>query len=180
MKPLILILPLILFQACTTVPRGQALHGGAWRPDLAEKASLTDGETSALEEFQGSLSCRHSLDSFKCVKYVSNPNTEVMIFDIEGVHPLFGKSAKVQLVGVRTPDLRARKACERKKASTAKEFINKVLTEARRIDLENIKMSKNSRILADVKFDGMDLKESLLSKKYAYLGKRRSINWCNQ
>ena len=125
--------------------------------------------------------CSHDANNFRCVKYRSNYDGDSITFDIKGVHPLFGKNAKIRLSGVDTPEIKSKNKCEKKKARLAKDFVAKILGKAKKIHLENVSRGKYFRIVADVKFDGKSLGKMLLKRglAYPYDGDTKpKVNWC--
>ncbi len=138
--------------------------------------------SNLVSDINLSRSCIHDLSSFKCVTYLRNYDGDTITFDIDRIHPLFGQKINVRLFGVDTPEIRTKNKCEKKQARVAKNLVSNLLKSAKRIDLENVKRDKYFRILADIKFDGKDLKTILLKNNlaYVYYGKTKfRQNWCN-
>ncbi len=125
--------------------------------------------------------CRHSDESFHCVEFVKNYDADTVTFNVKGVPKLFGGNIPVRLRGIDTPELRTKNICEKKAAVVARDFVNKALVGAKRIDLINVDRDKYFRILADVVVDGGSLSELLLAQGYAYPyhgGTKQKIDWC--
>lgn len=127
--------------------------------------------------------CTHDASTFRCVKYIRNYDADTITFDIPNVHPLIGKNISVRVRHIDTPEIKGKLPCEKDAARIAKKLIEKILKNAKRIDLENADKDKYFRILADVVIDGRPLKDTLLKNNlaYAYEGKtKQNINWCNR
>lgn len=140
-------------------------------------ATFTLITTQAAE----SNTCQHSDTKLSCVEYVRNYDGDTITFNIKNVHPIIGKKVSVRLNGIDTAEVRTKDRCEKEKARTARKLVTSLLKRAKRIDLENIQRGKYFRIVADVKFDGRDLKQVLLKEKlgYEYQGGRKpATDWC--
>lgn len=125
--------------------------------------------------------CEHYRTVFRCVKYVKNYDADTVTFDIPNTHPLIGESIAVRVLGLDTPEIKGGTTCEKKKAIEAKDFVSKLMKDAKKIDLENVQKDKYFRILADVKIDGKSLTQELLDKGYAYPydgGTKIKVDWC--
>lgn len=125
--------------------------------------------------------CKHTTNSFACVRYLSNYDGDTVRFEIPNVHPLIGKNISIRIDGLDTPEIRTKDHCEKKLAKTARNRVKQLLSKAKRIDLENVQRGKYFRIVANVKVDGLDLSELLLKEKLAYKydgGKKQKPNWC--
>ena len=125
--------------------------------------------------------CEHDENNFRCVKYLENRDGDTFKVDIPGVHPLLGKKIPVRVAGVDTPETSEGEKCAREKANEIGKEIGRILKEAKRIDLENVRRGKYFRIVADVKFDGKSLGEYILKKGFGrrYDGKgKEEFDWC--
>jgi micrococcal nuclease len=126
----------------------------------------------------------HTDTTFSNVQYVDNYDGDTITFNIPGVHPLLGKNAKIRVSGVDTPEIRTKDRCEKALALKAKKIVGNALTNAKRIDLANVERGKYFRIVADVRYDGSDLKQLLQDRKLsrAYEGGTKSkASWdCSQ
>lgn len=83
---------------------------------------------------------------FNRVYYLKNYDGDTVTVEIEGVHPLIGHEIKIRVKGIDTPEIRARKSCEREIAKSAKEFTTKFLTSGGKITY---------KIAAEVHFSGL-------------------------
>ncbi len=129
--------------------------------------------------------CEHTSQSFACVRYLSNYDGDTITFHLPGVHPYFGKNAKVRVMGIDAPELRPKGMagpCETEWGRVAKKLVEAELKNAKRIDLVGLgHPEKFGRILAQVEYDGKNLKDVLLKNYLAvpYQGqKKQKINWC--
>lgn len=127
--------------------------------------------------------CTHDETSFRCVKYIRNYDADTITFEIPNIHPLLGKNISVRVLGVDTPELRTKDQCEKNLSKIAKTSVAKLLKNAKKIDLVNIKRGKYFRIVADVQIDGKSLTSMLLEQKLAYSydgGTKKKMDWCEQ
>ncbi|MBK8202830.1 MAG: thermonuclease family protein [Bdellovibrionales bacterium] len=127
--------------------------------------------------------CAHDANTFRCVKYVRNYDADTVTFDIPNVHPLIGHHISVRVRHIDTPEIKGKLPCEKEAARTAKRLIENILSNAKRIDLENADKDKYFRILADVVVDGKPIKDILMKNNlaYAYEGKtKQKIDWCKR
>ena len=126
-------------------------------------------------------SCFHDSKNFRCVQYIKNYDADTITFNIPNIHPLIGSKISVRVSGVDTPEMKTKDSCEKEKALHAKKEVARLLKNAQRIDLKNIKRGKYFRIVADVKVNGKSLTEYLLENGFAYAysgGTKRKIDWC--
>jgi endonuclease YncB( thermonuclease family) len=127
--------------------------------------------------------CRHTSKSFYCVKFVQNYDGDTFTANISSVHPLLGDKITVRVGGIDTPEMHSDKPCERQAAFKAQQAVQKILAEARRIDLRNVQRDKYFRVLADVVVDGRSLADYLLRARMAvpYDGQaKEDVNWCRR
>lgn len=114
--------------------------------------------------------CRPSeTDSaFMCVKFLRAYDGDTISVDIVGTHPLFGKSISVRVKGIDTPEVNSAIKCHKAKAIAAKKALEKIIADAKQVDLLNVGRDKYFRILATVMVDGKDLGQMLLAQKLAH------------
>ena len=127
--------------------------------------------------------CVHSKNRFNCVQYIKNYDADTITFNIPNVHPIIGEKMSVRVKHVDTPEIKGKLPCEKEAARNAKNLIENLLKNAKRIDLVNIEKDKYFRILADVNIDGKNLSDFLLKNNlaYHYEGKtKEKINWCKR
>jgi len=118
---------------------------------------------------------------FTNVNYVRNYDADTITFNIKGAHPLFGKNIPIRLNGIDTPELRTKDRCEKKLSYEAKGFVESQLKTAKSINLKNASRGKYFRIVADIYYDGKNLKNELMKRKYGYEydgGTKEKIDWC--
>lgn len=126
--------------------------------------------------------CRHSPTAFNCVEYLRNYDGDTITVNIPEVPVLIGDEITVRVNGIDAPEIEGRNACERKAAVLAQRAVEKILQEARRIDLRNVKRDKYFRVLADIYADGDLLSEYLLKHKLAVPydgGHKEKVDWCH-
>jgi endonuclease YncB( thermonuclease family) len=125
--------------------------------------------------------CEHTTTSFQCVDYIKNYDGDTVTFNIPRLHSLFGNKISVRINGLDTAEIRTNDSCEKKMAKVAQYFVESRLKKAKRVNLTNIKRGKYFRIVADIQYDGKDLKDEIIKSNlaYPYGGKtKRVINWC--
>lgn len=125
--------------------------------------------------------CEHSSDAFRCVQYVRNYDADTINFNIPNIPPLFGQDIPVRVAGLDTPEIKGRDVCEKEMAQRSRDEVTKLMSSAKNIHLLNVRRDKYFRILADVEFDGIDLRSRLMEMGYAYTydgGKKRRVDWC--
>lgn len=156
-KALFLILALTLFTLAFSAMSGQSLQ-------------------------KSESSCEHSVNEFRCVKFVKNYDADTITVNIPNVHPFIGDKISVRIFGVDAPEIRSNNQCEKDASRNAKRLVENLLKNAKRIDLINVKKDKYFRILADVRVDGNDVKAILLKNNLAYEyfgGTKEKKDWCH-
>lgn len=148
---------------------------------------LKGDQSSQYDEVYGDQSsnvanlCQDSATAFNCVNVVDVYDGDTIFIDIPGNHPLFGKRMGVRILGIDTPEIRSKNACEKKKGLEAKSVLSGILTNARRVDVINIRKDKYFRILGDVLADGYRVSDELIRHQlaYPYHGEKKvQRNWC--
>lgn len=128
-----------------------------------------------------SAQCQHEATAFHCVKFIKNYDADTITFDIPGVHPLIGKHVSVRVNGVDAPEIKGANECEKQSARIARNLVEHVLEQGKRIDLVNVERDKYFRILADVIVDGRSVRDILMKNglAYEYHGKtKKKVDWC--
>jgi len=123
------------------------------------------------------------LYNFENVKFKKNYDGDTATFDIDSVHPMLGKNAKIRVRGIDTPEIRGSDKCEKDLARAAKRLVKSELKNAKKVTLSNCGKGKYFRLVCDINYDGKNLKTILFKNKLAYSyegGKKRKINWCNR
>lgn len=127
--------------------------------------------------------CLHDAQNFRCVKFIKNYDSDTVTVDIPDVHPFLGHKAGVRVKGIDTPEMRTKNKCEKDVARIAQRLTENLLKNAKRIDLANIEKEKYGRILADVIYDGQNLKDILLKNGVAIPydgGTKAKTDWCKR
>lgn len=118
---------------------------------------------------------------FKNVKFIRNHDGDTIKVDIPSEGTFFGKEMPVRLYGIDTPEMASQNPCEKEKAILARDELNRILTKAAQINLNDVQKDKYFRLLAKVEADGIDLSYYLLSHGLAvrYFGdKKQQYDWC--
>jgi len=99
--------------------------------------------------------------------------------NIKGYPKIVGYRMGIRVLGIDTPEMRAKCSKEKELARAAKKLTVSLLRGAEHIELRNIKRGKYFRILADVYVDGVSIADELLKGGYAvrYDGGTK-IDWC--
>jgi micrococcal nuclease len=125
--------------------------------------------------------CQNTQKSFGCVKYIKNYDADTITVTIENVHALLGEKINIRVRGIDSPEIRTKDQCEKSKALEAKKYVQRKLSQAKSIRLENIDRGKYFRIVADVIVDNQNLSQQLLKAGLAYPyqgGSKKKMNWC--
>lgn len=120
------------------------------------------------------------IEVFANVDYVRAYDGDTITVNIPRLPAVFGERIGIRVRGVDTPEIRAKCDNEKYLAIRARNYVRNLLENATKIDLINPERGKYFRIVADVRYDGADLKDSLLEMGYAvrYDGGRKSNPWC--
>jgi micrococcal nuclease len=120
------------------------------------------------------------IEVFANVEYVRAYDGDTITVNIPNLPAVFGERISIRVRGVDTPEIRAKCDNEKYLAIRARNYVRNLLETAQKVDLINPERGKYFRIVADVRFDGADLKDSLLQMGYAvrYDGGRKSNPWC--
>ncbi|WP_294964570.1 thermonuclease family protein [Sulfurimonas sp.] len=99
--------------------------------------------------------------------------------NIKGYPKIVGYRMSVRILGIDTPEKRAKCKKEKDLALAAKKLTESLLKGAELIELKNIKRGKYFRILADVYVDGVPIANELIKNNLAvkYDGGTK-IDWC--
>ena len=94
--------------------------------------------------------------------------------------PIVGVKIPVRIIGIDTPEIRSKCPKEKALAYEAKQFTVDLLSNAKVIELQNIKRGKYFRLLAIVIVDGVSLGDALIEEGLAifYDGGTKA-NWCD-
>lgn len=138
--------------------------------------------------------CSHTADIFRCVKYLRNYDGDTFAADIPDLHPILGTNIRVRIRKIDTAEIEPKKfcrkrsktdcarikACEKRFAKTARSYLGRRLSQAKKIEIHKATRGNFFRILGDVVIDGSSVGEEMLSKGLAvrYQKKRRKPDWC--
>jgi len=117
------------------------------------------------------------------VKYVKNYDGDTVTVNIPKLHPLIGEKINIRIKDIDTAEIKASKPCEKAIAIHTREVVKNLLQQAKKIELRNPSRGKYFRIVADLWFDGANLKDILLAEKLAipYDGKKKpDYDWCSR
>ena len=99
--------------------------------------------------------------------------------NIKDYPKIVGHRMSVRILGIDTPELKAKCKREKDLAINAKRLSTSLLMDGKLIELRNIKRGKYFRILADVYVDGISIGDELIRNNLAlkYDGGTK-IDWC--
>jgi len=99
--------------------------------------------------------------------------------NIKDYPKIVGYRMSVRILGIDTPEMRAKCSKEKELARSAKKLTVSLLRNAKKIELRNIKRGKYFRLLADVYVDDVSIADELLKNGFAvkYDGGTK-IDWC--
>lgn len=102
-------------------------------------------------------------------------------FTLPAVPPPFGNQIPVRLAGIDTPEMHGKCAREKSLARQAQAVTTRLLSEAKQIELLDMRRDKYFRVLADIKADGKDIAQVLLTAGLAvpYTGGTKMAKWCD-
>lgn len=172
----ILVTTLWLSQVQAKAAEPKAAEPKAAEPKAAEpKAAPTPQSTPSAED------CTHTDDEYKCVKYLRNYDGDTVTVNIPHVPKLLGNKMRIRIAGIDTPEIKGKNKCEKDKARAARDLVKSQLRSAQRIDLKNVRRGHYFRIVADLYYDGKNLKEVLIKNGLAVPydgGKKKQVDWC--
>ncbi len=116
-----------------------------------------------------------TITNFKVIRVIDG---DTFVIDIDNLPDIFGKNISVRIKGIDTPELNSRDAETKNKAIQAKNELERLLKNAKKITLYNIGRDKYFRILASVKADNIDIAEHMIKKGFAVKyegGKKNSV-----
>lgn len=92
---------------------------------------------------------------------------DTFMIDIPNIPDVFGKNIAVRIRGIDTPELNDSREEIRKISIQAKEELERLLLNGKKITLYNLGRDKYFRLLASVKVDNVDVSEYLIKKGLA-------------
>jgi endonuclease YncB( thermonuclease family) len=99
--------------------------------------------------------------------------------NIKGYPKIVGYRMSVRILGIDTPEMRAKCQKEKQLARAAKKLTVSLLSGAEHIELKNVKRGKYFRLLADVYVDDVSIADKLIKNHLAvkYNGGTKT-DWC--
>jgi micrococcal nuclease len=100
-------------------------------------------------------------------EFVRNYDGDTITVNILDYPPIAGKNISVRIKGIDTPEIKGKSDKERQLAIKARDIVYFLLKNTKKIELRNMQRGKYFRIVADVYFDGKNLSDILIDKKFA-------------
>lgn len=149
-------------------------------------ATLRTYENLALkkceeDDFTPSESYGLSAENFEAVTFVRNYDADTLTVNIPAVPNVLGYHMPIRVAHVDSPEINSTKECDRDIAVKGRDYVAKLLSSAKQIDLVSVKRDKYFRLLANVRVDGLWLHELLQEQNLAIPyegGLKPKINWC--
>lgn len=92
---------------------------------------------------------------------------DTFMIDIPNIPDVFGKNIAVRIRGIDTPELNDKREEIRKISIQARDELERLLLNAKKITLYNLGRDKYFRLLASVKADNIDVSDYLIKKGLA-------------
>ena len=92
---------------------------------------------------------------------------DTFMIDIPNIPDVFGKNIAVRIRGIDTPELNDKREDIRKISIQARDELERLLLNAKKITLYNLGRDKYFRLLASVKADNIEVSEYLIKKGLA-------------
>lgn len=92
---------------------------------------------------------------------------DTFMIDIPNIPDVFGKNIAVRIRGIDTPELNDKREEIRKISIQARDELERLLLNAKKITLYNLGRDKYFRLLASVKADNVDVSDYLIKKGLA-------------
>lgn len=92
---------------------------------------------------------------------------DTFVINVKNIPDVFGENIAVRIKGIDTPELNDEREEIRNIAIKAKEELEKLFTNAKKITLYDLGRDKYFRLLASVKVDDIDIAEYLIKKGLA-------------
>lgn len=127
-----------------------------------------------------SINIQAQSHDWKITRVVDGDTVE---FDASFLPPELGKTLKIRVLGVDTPEKAPRAKCEKEaqKGQAATDFTKKAISNAKKVQVELKEWDKfGGRVLGDVIIDGQKLSALLIQNNLArpYHGEAKQ-SWCN-
>lgn len=154
--------------------------------------SFTTGKATDIVDFSaifnGPKEAEAVVSKEMTATYLKNYDADTITVNLDCDFDLACKQIGLRVLGLDTPEIKVSKSkskkarkCEKTLGIIARDFVKEELTKAEIITLKNIKRGKYFRIVADVLYDGKDLKKELFKKGYAVYydgGTKENVDWC--
>ncbi len=105
------------------------------------------------------------VESSIAVRFIKCIDGDTFTCEIPGAYPPLLKTINVRIRGIDAPELHDKQPEIKRRALEAKDYLEKRLSEAKKIELRKLGKDKYFRILADVYIDGVDIAKEMLDKK---------------
>lgn len=115
-------------------------------------------------------------------QFVENYDGDTIKVTIRWWPKVAGHEIPVRVRGIDTPEIRGECDNEKEMAVVVKDFVYNEMTNARRLRLKQVGRDKYFRILAEVHYDGKNLKDELMKRGYGYEydGGTKLNPWCEE
>ena len=100
-------------------------------------------------------------------KIMSVYDGDTFTINVDGWPDIIGRKISIRVAGIDTPEIRDKRAEIKILALAAKDFVNKKLRKAEKVELLDMRRDKYFRILAIVEIDGNNLGDLLIAEKLA-------------
>jgi endonuclease YncB( thermonuclease family) len=117
---------------------------------------------------------------FACVTLLSTYDGDTFKVKLDDKLPAIFKTMSVRVRGINAPEITSKEPCEKAIAIAAKKVLETTLSNAKCINLLDVKPDKYFRLLATVQADGVDVRYLMISKHMAvkYDGGKRTSSTC--
>ncbi|MEC4673485.1 MAG: thermonuclease family protein [Nitrospirota bacterium] len=95
--------------------------------------------------------------------------------------PIFGDILMVRLAGVDTPEILGKCEKEKKLAADARNFVNTILENAKKIDLYDLERGQHFNLVARIMANGKNVSDLLIKEKFAVpiSSNQSKPDWCS-
>ncbi len=108
-----------------------------------------------------------SYGNARVAKLISVYDGDTFKIDIAGFPPIIGEGILVRVYGIDTPEIKSKNPKEKALAIKARDFMIARLSNAKVVELRDMRRDKYFRLLADVFVDGSDVGDELIEAKLA-------------
>lgn len=92
---------------------------------------------------------------------------DTVYVDIDAWPAIVGDNIGIRLNGIDTPEIRGSSDIEKTHAIFVRDFLEKKIRSASKLELKNVSRGKYFRLLGNIECDGVDVSQLLLDKGYA-------------